>query len=162
MFDVAAHRVRRMRLMRPGAERMAETLNRLRVGIVGANWGAYGHLPAWRLLPDEIEVSAICTSRQESADLAARQFGLSRAFSSYEAMAADPDIDIIDAGTRPLLREKIVAAALNNGKHVINQMPFASSFAVASDLEMLRRDRGVVGMAATSLLGLPQLALMRR
>lgn len=132
----------------------------LKVGIVSANWGAVAHLPAWRLLPG-VEVTAICTSRQETAEVAAAQFGVARPFWSYEAMAADPDIDIIDAGTNPVLREKIVAAALNGGKHVVNQMPFASSHAAAAGLEALRREKGVQGGAAASIVGLPHLALMK-
>src|SRR5881275_541591 len=103
--------------------RRAVMADRLRVGIVSANWGALAHLPAWRTVPG-VEVTAICTSRQESAEKAASQFGVERPFWSYEAMAADPNIDIIDAGTNPLLREKIVTAALEGGKHAVNQVPF--------------------------------------
>ena len=96
----------------------------LKVGIVSANWGAIAHLPAWRLV-DGVEVSAICTSRRETAETAAGQFGVERPFWDYEALCADPDIDIIDAGSNPILREKIVTKALKAGKHVVNQVPFA-------------------------------------
>ncbi len=134
---------------------------KLRIGIVSANWGALAHLPAWRELRDDVEVTAICTSRQETAEAAAIQFNVPRPFSSYEAMCADPDIDIIDAGTTPILREKIVAAALRGGKHVINQLPFATSGAAAEQLVELQRQQGVVGAAAASIMGLPHLALMK-
>ena len=113
------------------------------------------------MLADDVEVTAICTSRQETAEAAAKQFGVRRPFWSYEAMAADPDIDIIDAGTNPVLREKIVTAALDGGKHVVNQMPFAATHAVAARLETLRAEKGVQGAAAASLMGLPHLALMK-
>lgn len=134
---------------------------KLKVGIVSANWGAAAHLPAWRTLGDDVEVTAICTSRRETAEAAARQFDVARPFWSYEAMCADPELDIIDVGTNPLLREKIVETALNGGKHVINQMPFAVSAEAAARLEALRRARGVLGGGATSLLGLPHLWLMK-
>ncbi len=134
---------------------------KLRVGIVSANWGAAAHLPAWRTLGDLVEVTAICTSRQQTAETAAQQFGVARPFWSFEAMCADPDIDIIDAGTNPVLRAKIVTAALNGGKHVINQMPFAESYEVAARLETLRAEKSVLGGGATSLLGLPHLWLMK-
>ncbi|MDI3288781.1 Gfo/Idh/MocA family oxidoreductase [Polyangium sp. 15x6] len=133
---------------------------KLRVGIVSANWGAIAHLPAWRLL-DDVEVSAICTSRQETAEAAAKQFAVARPFWDFEAMCADPDIDVIDAGTNPNLREKIVTAALNAGKHVVNQLPFTSSLEAAERLGALQREKGVVGAAACSLVGLPHLALMK-
>nr|UZH23238.1 hypothetical protein [myxobacterium MSr12020] len=133
---------------------------KLRVGIVSANWGAIAHLPAWRLL-DEVEVTAICTSRQESAEAAAQQFAVARPFWDFQAMCADPDIDVIDAGTNPILREKMVTAALHAGKHVVNQLPFASSLAAAERLGALQREKGVVGVAAASVVGLPHLALMK-
>jgi hypothetical protein len=38
-----------------------------RAGIISANWGAMAHLPAWRGVPG-VEVTAICTSRRETAE----------------------------------------------------------------------------------------------
>jgi predicted dehydrogenase len=108
-----------------------------------------------------VEVTAICTSRQESAEKAAAQFDVARPFWSYEDMANDPDIDIIDAGTNPVLREKIVAAALTGGKHVVNQIPFATSGEAALRLDALRREKNLHGVAAASVMGLPHLGLMR-
>ncbi len=136
-------------------------MSKLKVGIVSANWGALAHLPAWRTLGDSVEVTAICTSRQETAEAAAKQFGVARPFWSYEAMANDPDIDIIDAGTNPVLREKIVTAALNGGKHAVNQIPFAVSAEAAARLDGLRRAKGLHGAAAASVMGLPHLGFMK-
>jgi predicted dehydrogenase len=136
------------------------TDRKLRVGIISANWGALAHLPAWRLL-DGVEVTSICTSRQETAEAAAKRFDVARPFWNHEEMCADPNIDIIDAGTSPVQRERMVTAALNAGKHVLNQVPFASSLEAAEKLAALQRRRGVKGAAATSLIGLPHLALMK-
>ncbi|HYP63501.1 MAG TPA: Gfo/Idh/MocA family oxidoreductase [Acidocella sp.] len=136
-------------------------MSKLKVGIVSANWGALAHLPAWRTLSDSVEVTSICTSRQETAEKAAKQFGVARPFWSYEAMANDPDIDIIDAGTNPVLREKIVTAALNGGKHAVNQIPFAVSAEAAQGLDALRRGKGLQGAAAASVMGLPHLGFMK-
>jgi len=135
---------------------------KLKVGIVSANWGAMAHLPAWRTLSDTVEVTSICTSRQETAETAAAQFGVARPFWSYEDMCNDPDIDIIDAGTNPVLREKIVTAALNGGKHVVNQIPFATSGEAAKKLNTLRASKGLHGAAAASVMGLPHIALMKK
>jgi len=134
---------------------------KLRVGIVSANWGAIAHLPAWRLLGDSVQVTAMCTSRRETAEAAARRLDVARPFWDYEAMCADPDIDLVDAGTGPVLREKIVTAALRAGKHVVNQIPFAPSLEAAQRLVALQREKGVVGAAASSVVGLPHLALMK-
>jgi len=96
----------------------------VRVGIISANWGAVAHLPAWRAVPG-VEVIGICTSRQETAEAAARKFGIERPYWDAETMIADPEIDIVDCGTRPLTRHTMVLSALNSGKHVYNGIPFA-------------------------------------
>jgi predicted dehydrogenase len=51
----------------------------LRVGIISAAWGGFAHLPAWRALPG-VEVTAICTSRRETAEAAAQRLGIARPF----------------------------------------------------------------------------------
>lgn len=117
----------------------------LKVGIVSANWGAFAHLPAWRSLPD-VEVTAICTSRRETAEAAAAKFGIERAFWDVEAMAADPDIDILDIGTRPNLRHAMVLAALRHGKHVYDGAPMAASLSDARDMHQAWQAAGTVAV----------------
>ena len=70
-------------------------------------------------------------ARRETAEAAARQHGLARPFWDFHALCADPQIDIVDCGTRPRLRQQMVAAALAGGKHVVNQIPFAVSLEAA-------------------------------
>ena len=117
----------------------------LRVGIVSAGWGAFAHLPAWRALPG-VEVTAICTSRQETAEAAATRLGIARPFWDALAMCADPDIDIIDCGTRPNVRKPMVLAALANGKHVYNASPHAPDWASAKEIDAAWRASGTVGV----------------
>src|SRR3546814_9655279 len=95
---------------------------------------SFAHLPGWRAVPG-VEVVGICTSRRETAEAAAARCHVERPFWDAEAMAADPDIDIIDCGTRPNIRHAMVLAALRNGKHVYNGIPFAA------DLEQARQLR---------------------
>jgi len=117
----------------------------LRVGIISAAWGAFAHLPAWRALPG-VEVTAICTSREETAQAAAERFGIARPFGDFRAMCADPDIDIVDCGTRPSLRKDMVLAALAHGKHVYNASPHAPDWAGAKEIDAAWRASGSVGV----------------
>jgi predicted dehydrogenase len=117
----------------------------LRVGIVSAGWGAFAHLPAWRALPG-VEVTAICTSRQETAEAAAARLGIARPFWDALAMCADPDIDIIDLGTRPVVRKPMVLEALASGKHVYNASPHASDWAGAKEIDAAWKTSGAVGV----------------
>lgn len=117
----------------------------LRVGIVSAAWGAFAHLPAWRAIPG-VEVTAICTSREETARVAAERLQLPRAFWDAQAMCADPDIDIVDLGTRPNIRLPMVLAALAHGKHIYNASPHAPDWAGAKAIDAAWRGGRSVGV----------------
>ncbi|MBB5707438.1 putative dehydrogenase [Sphingopyxis panaciterrulae] len=115
---------------------------KLKVGVVSANWGMRAHLPAWHATGGA-EVVAVCTARRETAEAAARDFGVARPYWDAFAMCADPDLDIIDIGTRPDLRMPMVLAALEHGKHVFASANFAP------DLTSARRMRDAARAAGT-------------
>jgi len=117
----------------------------LRVGIISANWGTFAHLPAWRAVPG-VEVVAVCTSRRETAEAAARKHNIPRAFWSADAMTADPDIDIVDCGTRPSYRHAMVLSAFRHGKHVYNGIPCATHIDCARELRDAWMASGKVGL----------------
>lgn len=132
----------------------------LRVGIISAAWGAKAHLPAWRSL-DGIEVTAICTSRPQTAAKAAEEYRVARAFHDFRAMAADPEIDIVDCGTRPPLRFDMVMAALGAGKHVYNGIPFARDMADARAMNAARRRAGTVAVVDAFMQAVPAMVQMK-
>jgi predicted dehydrogenase len=132
----------------------------LRVGIVSAGWGAFAHLPAWRALPG-VEVVAICTSRQATAEAAAARYGIARPFWDALAMCADPDIDLVDLGTRPVVRKPMVLAALAHGKHVYNASPHASDWASAKEIDAAWAKSGTVGVVDAFSEWIPAHAQMK-
>lgn len=132
----------------------------LRVGIVSAAWGAFAHLPAWRAIPG-VDVTAICTSREETARAAADRLNLPRAFWNAAEMCADPDIDIVDLGTRPSIRLPMVLAALANGKHVYNASPHAPDWAGAKAIDAAWRAGTSIGVVDAFSQWLPAHAQMK-
>lgn len=127
----------------------------LKVGIMSANWGAFAHLPAWRSVPG-VEVVAICTSRRETAEAAAKRCGIATPLWDAQAMAAHPDIDILDCGTRPSVRDPVVASALRAGKHVYNSIPFSTNIERARELHDTWKKSGKVGVVDAYSEWLPQ------
>jgi predicted dehydrogenase len=117
----------------------------LGVGLVGANWAARGHLPAWRLLVDHVRPVAICTTRLQTAVAAAARFSLPRAYHDFETMLDDPEIDIVSLGGPPPARYRMTVAALKRGKHVFSCVPFSVSVQEAQHMAALQRDSGLVG-----------------
>lgn len=131
----------------------------LRVGIVSAAWGGFAHLPAWRAVPG-VEVTAICTSRRKTAEAAAARLALSRAFWDAEALCADPDIDIVDCGTRPSVRLPMVLSALRHGKHVYNACPHAPDWTGARQIDAAWRGSSAIGVVDAFAGWIPALRQM--
>jgi predicted dehydrogenase len=127
---------------------------KLKVGIIGANWSLKVHGTAWRMLPN-IEVAAVCTAHQETAEAAAKAFGIPKAYWNVEEMAADPDIDIIDVGSRPAYRYDMVMAALKGGKHVYDALPFAIDAQKAKEMRDLQQGKGLVGVVDAQFRWVP-------
>ena len=79
------------------------TGSKIRVGIIGVSpqrgFASIAHIPALQALP-EFEISAICTTRQDSADAAAKHFGIPLAFSDAEKLAQHPDVDLVTVSVR--------------------------------------------------------------
>lgn len=72
------------------------TANPLRVAVVGAGeWSRQYHLPSLRALASEIplEIAGIWNQNAETAELAARQFGIGRVYPTLDALAQDEHLD---------------------------------------------------------------------
>src|SRR4051794_25427825 len=117
----------------------------LRVGIISANWGAFAHLPAWRSVPG-VEVVGICTSRRETGEAAAKRYAIALPCWDAQGLAAHPDIDILDCGTRPSVRDPVVVSALRNGKHVYDSIPFATDIDRAREIHQAWKASKRVGV----------------
>lgn len=125
-----------------------------KVGIIGANWSLKVHGAIWRMFPD-VEVAAVCTAHRETAEAAARDFDIPKAYWDIRELAADPDIDIIDVGSRPAFRYEMVMAALQGGKHVYNALPFAVDADRARTMRDAQQSQGVVGVVDAQFRWVP-------
>lgn len=118
------------------------------VGIIGAGdgWAKTAHLPALAALPG-FRVVAVGTTRQESADATAQQFGVPHAFDNAEALLALPEVDIVVVSVRAPRHAALVRQAIGAGKHVLCEWPVGASVAETSELAALARARGVHAIA---------------
>lgn len=117
---------------------------KVRVGLVGANWGAT-HIAAWQSIPG-VELAAVCTSSQMSAERVATAHGIPQAYGDPKELVANDTIDLIDVTTRPSIREPIIFSALEAGRHVIQPLPFALNLDHGRQLRDLARASGRVAM----------------
>jgi len=119
---------------------------RIRVGIVGASpqsWAAAAHLPALAHL-DELAVTAVATTRRDSAQEAAGRFGVRHAFASAEELAFHPEVDLVVASVKVPAHAAVIRAALAAGKHVFAEWPLGANLAEASALADAAAAAGLV------------------
>ena len=120
--------------------------DKIRLGFVGANvrstWSSQSHFPALMASPD-VELTAVCTTRAESAEEARQTFGAKLAFDDFRAMAASPEIDAVAVVVRVPSHYEPTKAAIEAGKHVYTEWPLGQSTAEAEELASLARAMGL-------------------
>ena len=99
----------------------------IRIGIVGAGRiVAAEHVPRFRAI-DGVELVGVANRSEESAQRAARELGLPRAYPSWQALVADRGLDAVLVGAWPVLHAPVTIAALDAGRHVLTEARMAAS-----------------------------------
>jgi predicted dehydrogenase len=124
------------------------------MGIVGAGFVGPHHVDAVRRL-GYVDVVAVATSSEESARQKAEQLGARTAYGSYEALLADPDVQVVHVATPNYLHYQVTSAALAKGKHVVSDKPLAMSAAEAKKLVDELKRSGLVGAVTFNYRGNP-------
>ncbi|GAA1458165.1 Gfo/Idh/MocA family oxidoreductase [Williamsia maris] len=107
-------------------------------------------MPSVRAI-DGLELVAVATRRQDSADAAARAFGAHRAYADPRELIDDPAVDIVTVAASVPAHHDLIVAAAAAGKHVYTEWPVGISTAeteamVALDAPSLRHS--AVGLQA--------------
>ena len=118
----------------------------IRLGIIGATpsrgWGTAAHLPALQAL-DEFEVTAVATTRLETARITAEAYGIPLAFDDDFELASSPEVDAVAVTVKVPEHDRLVRAVLAAGKHVFSEWPLGVSLQQAIELADLAEAAGV-------------------
>jgi predicted dehydrogenase len=124
--------------------------DRIGVGIVGASpdrgWAARAHIPAIHASP-HFTLTAVATSRAESARAARDRFAARHAFTDAASLARHPDVDLVVVTVKVPAHAALVTAALDAGKHVYCEWPLARTSAEAGALAAAAEQVGVHAVA---------------
>jgi predicted dehydrogenase len=116
----------------------------IRVGIVGTGFIGPAHLEALRR--NNVNVVGLAEATAELAAEKATDLGIGKAYPSYIAMLADPDIDVIHLATPNYLHYPHAKAALEAGKHVVCEKPLAMNSKESADLVRIAKETGKVNV----------------
>ena len=113
---------------------------KLRVAIIGLGFGAE-FIPIYQAHPDA-ELVAICRRNKAELDRCAQQFGIAKAYTDYDALLNDPDIDAVHINSPIPDHGPQTLKALKAGKHVACTVPMATSKAEIEEIVKLQRTVG--------------------
>src|SRR6266436_2005639 len=121
---------------------------KIRVGIIGASpdrgWAADAHIPALKSLSDDFEITALSSTRRESADAASKLFGVPAAFDNHQELVSSPDVDVVAVTVKVPYHLELATAALE-----------------AETLASLAKKQGVLAVAGLQARSAPSVAYVR-
>ena len=94
------------------------------------------------------ELAAVASRSLERAQAAAREYGAPRAFGSYEALAACPEVDLVYIAVPHPFHCPLALQMMDAGKHVICEKPLALNERQARAMADRAREKGVFLMEA--------------
>ena len=140
-------------------------MKRIRVGIIGANpdrgWAAQAHILALKSLSDDFEITALSTSRRESADAASKLFGVPLAFDNHQDLVNSADVDVVAVTVKVPHHLELATAALDAGKAIYCEWPLGNGLDEARRLTALAKKKGVLAVAGLQARSAPSVAYVR-
>jgi predicted dehydrogenase len=116
-----------------------------RAAIVGCGRISDLHVLGYRGR-DDARLVAVCDTRVRGARRKAREWGIAsgRVYSDYEALLADPGVDLVELLVPHHLHARMTVQACRAGKHVSVQKPMALTVAEAEQMIAAATQAGVV------------------
>jgi len=124
------------------------------IGVVGTGFGARVQIPVWSQVPG-VRVVSVASSDAERARRVAEKCGAAHATAEVAELAAHPDVDLVCVTTPPHRHHPEVIAALDAGKHVLCEKPFALDARQAFEMRQRAREAGVLALVDFEFRRLP-------
>ncbi len=106
----------------------------IRLGFIGAGANVRGTMIPRLLENPGVELQAVANRSLESSQRAADEVGISRAYSHWEELLRDDDVDAVVIGTWPYMHRTLTLASLEAGKHTLCQARMANTAQEARDM----------------------------
>lgn len=133
----------------------------IRWGIISTGRIARTFATALKDTPGAV-LHAVASRDLAAAQAFAREFGVARAYGSYQELADDPDVKLVYIGTPHTMHAQNALMALRGGKGVLCEKAFTANRREAEEVVALARSKKLFLMEAMWSRFLPALAEVRR
>ena len=124
----------------------------LKVAIAGAGMIANaGHIPAWKNLSGEVEITGVFNPNVEKAERTADRHQIRNAFNDFGKMISDSKPDVVSVCTPNTRHAEYVRQGLQAGIHVLCEKPLTTTAEEARLLYQLAEKNSVYLIAAQTM-----------
>jgi predicted dehydrogenase len=103
-------------------------MKKVRVGLVGCGFVSELHMYSYKRVYGVDALVTAVAARGDHVVAFAKKHGIATTYRSFAELLADKEIDVVDICTPPNLHAAMIVAAMQAGKHVICEKPFAGYF----------------------------------
>lgn len=96
------------------------------IGILGAQFAGKFHTEMWRVIPNA-EVVAVADLSEKAREGYLKEYGPMKMYEDIDGLLGDPNVEVIDICVPNFLHAPIAIKAMEAGKHVICEKPFATT-----------------------------------
>lgn len=133
----------------------------IRWGIMATGWIAEAFADGLQYVTNS-ELVAVGSRTQQAADKFGDQYNVPRRYATYEALVADPDVDVIYIATPHGMHYDNLRLCLDAGKHVLCEKAFTLNAKEAEEMIALARQKKLFLMEAMWTRFLPAVVEIRR
>ena len=126
---------------------MTFTGKKIRWGILSTGHISHKFAEALQILP-EAELYAVASRTREKADTFARRYGARHAYGSYQALADDPEVDVIYIGTPHAFHLENAVMCMRAGKAVLCEKALTINARETEEMIWVAREENVFLMEA--------------
>lgn len=123
-------------------------MNTIRWGILSTGTIAGNFAQTVAAMGGENRIEAVASRSMEKANAFADRYGIARRYDRYEALAADPQVDIVYVATPHSCHYEDMKLLIGAGKSILCEKSFTTDAAQAREIFALAREKGVFVMEA--------------
>ncbi|WP_272943144.1 Gfo/Idh/MocA family protein [Microbacterium yannicii] len=138
------------------------------VAVIGAGMAGKAHAAAYRNAPSlyesilpEVRLVSIADAYAPAGEAAAARFGYTRSDTSWQAIAAADDIDVVSVVVANHLHREIVEGLLDAGKHVLCEKPLSDTLEDARAMAAAAERASTIARIGLTFRRAPGIAYIR-
>ncbi len=138
------------------------------IAVIGAGMAGRAHAAAYRIAPTlyestlpDLRLVSVGDVSPELGLLAARRFGFERNDTSWQAIAKDPNINVVSVVVANFLHREMVEGLVAAGKHVLCEKPLSDNLEDARAMADLARNANTVVRIGFTFRRAPGVAALR-